>query len=154
MASSSRSLEKACALLMIREEDEEVLILENEDVNDLQDANSLALVGRLATEKPFKFTVMRDTLAVVWRPGKGMQVTEIAGNLFIFQFYHEVDLKCVLEDGPWVFEQCLLVLKRLEPRVSPFDVCLKEAEFWVQAHNLPIGFFTEKVVQAIGKSLG
>lgn len=153
MASTSMSLEKACVSLTLREEEEEVLIVGKEDVNETHDENKLVLVGKLATDKPFKFNVMRDTLATVWRHGKGMQVTEIAGNLFIFQFYHEVDLKRVLDDGPWAFEHCLLVLKKLEPRVSPFDVSLKEAKFWVQAHNLPTGFFTERVAQAMGNTL-
>lgn len=31
---------------------------------------------------------------------------------------------------------------------------MKTSEFWLQAHNLPPGFFTEKIAQAIGDSLG
>lgn len=154
MASSSKSLENACASLTLVEEEEDGLIFGNEDIRDSDEEYKLALVGRLTTDRPIKFNVMRDTMAAVWRPGKGMKATEIAANLFIFQFFHEVDIKHILEDGQWAFEQNLLVLKRFDPKFSPFDVPLNMAEFWIQAHNLPRSFFTEKVVQAIGEFLG
>lgn len=78
----------------------------------------------------------------------------MATNLYCFQFFHEVDVKRVIEDGPWAFEQNLLVLKRVEPNSSPFESNLTKAEFWVQAHNLPVSFFTENIAKAIGASLG
>lgn len=154
MASSSKALEQVCASLTLTEEEEVGLIVGNADVKEQDEDYRLTLVGKLASNKPFRFNVMRDTLASIWRPGRGMKATELVTNLFIFQFFHEVDFKRVIEDGPWAFEQCLLVLKRLEQKTSPFDVPLNTAEFWVQAHNLPIGFFTERVAQAIGESIG
>lgn len=93
-------------------------------------------------------------MASVWRPGKGMKVTKLAPNLFIFKFFNEVDINRVIEDDPWAFEQSLLVLQRLDPKVTPFDMTLNMAELWVQAHYVPSNFFTEKVAQVIGESIG
>lgn len=59
-----------------------------------------------------------------------------------------------MEDGPWSFEQCLLVMKKLQQNVSLYDVPLNSVEFWVQAHNLPLSFFKHKVAEIIGSTLG
>lgn len=155
MASSSfHSIEQACASLTIDEEEIEVIDVGDADINEECVDYRLVLVGRLVTDKHIKFPIMRDTLASVWRPGKGVSITEAATNLYLFQFFHEVDVKRVLEDGPWSFEQNLLVLKRIELNTSPFETDLNRAEFWVQAHNLPASFFTENIAKAIGSSLG
>lgn len=70
MASSSTTLEHACASLTLIEEKEDGIIVGNEGVKELDEEYKLALVMRLATDKPFIFNVMRDTLASVWRLGK------------------------------------------------------------------------------------
>lgn len=152
-ASGSHSLEKEWTMLTLTEE-EDGLIIGTNDVKDTTEENKFVLIGQLVTDKPIKFNVMKDTLAVVWRPGKGMTVTEAAPNLFLFHFFHEVDFNRIIGDGPWAFEQSLLVLEKLDPKVSPFEVPLNKVEFWIQAHNLPGNFFTEKIAEAIGSALG
>lgn len=99
--SSSRSLENACALLSLIEDEDEGLVIGNDDIKEVGEEFKFTLVGHLATEKPIKFNVLKDTLALVWSPGKGMNVIEAAPNLFLFQFFHKVDMICILEDGPW-----------------------------------------------------
>lgn len=94
-ASSSRSIENVCASLSLDEEDDGELVIVAKDVHDLGEANKNVLVGRLATTKPVKFHIMRDMLASIWRPGKGVMISEIQPNLFLFKFYHEVDVKRV-----------------------------------------------------------
>lgn len=87
-ALSSRSIENACVSLTLEEEETEVLHIDDEDISDACVDQRFALVERLATDKHIKFQVMRDTLASVWRPGKGVNITEIAPNLFMYQFFH------------------------------------------------------------------
>lgn len=153
-ATSSRSLENACASLTLSEEEEYGLVIGDEDVKNVCEDYKYALIECLLTEKPIKFNIMRDTLASVWKPGKGLRISEIAPNLFMFQFFHEIDIIRVLEDGPWAFEQSLLVLKRMPPMASPFEIPLATAEFWVQVHKLPVSFFIENIAKAVGSFLG
>lgn len=65
-----------------------------------------------------------------------------------------MDVKRILEDGPWAFELSLLILKKLEENISPFDIPLNTSEFWIQVHHLPSSFFSERVGRIIGASLG
>lgn len=152
-SSKSKSLEDVCAALTLDEEENYGLILEGDGM-DSEDDYRYILVGKLLTEKPVKFNFMKETLAGVWRPGKGMTVSEVADKLYLFQFFHEIDMKRILEDGPWAYEQSLLVLKKLELHQSPFEIQLTKEEFWVQIHNLPVGYSSEKVMKAIGNYVG
>lgn len=100
------------------------MAISNEDIREVTEDYKYVIVKTLLTEKPIKFHVMRDTLASVWRPRKGMCIKEVTTNRFLFQFFHEFDTKRVLEDGPWAFEQSLLVLKKLNMNESPLNVSL------------------------------
>lgn len=107
------------------------MVVDEESTDESYDDFKYTLVGKLLTEKPVKFNFMRDTLAAVWRPGKGMSVKEISSNLFLFQLFHEVDMKRILEDGPWAYEHSLLVLTKMEPNISPYEAQLNRADFWI-----------------------
>lgn len=130
--------------------DDETDGLELEQSDDLR----FSLVGRFITDKTVKFLFMRDTMATVWKPVKGMAAKEIAHNTFLFQFFHDLDVKRVLDDGPWAYEQSLLVFARIQPDVSPLSMQIDTAEFWIQIHDLPTGFFSEKSAKAIGDFIG
>lgn len=47
----------------------------------------------------------------------------IYSDLFIFKFFHELDMKRVLDDGRWTFNQQVLILKKLD-----INEQLKDAE--------------------------
>lgn len=73
------------------------------------------LVGRFLTDYPIDFRVMQHKMASLWKPGRGVYVKELKHNIFIFQFYHEVDIKRVIDDSPWTFGRLQLVFERLKP---------------------------------------
>ncbi|XP_019174258.1 PREDICTED: uncharacterized protein LOC109169822 [Ipomoea nil] len=78
-----------------------------------------------------------------WRlsaTGKGVQITEVQLNLFMFIFYHKTDMEYVLEEGPWSFEGKTLVCRQLAEGVLPADVVLDSVDLWVQVHDLPLGY--------------
>ncbi|XP_019172069.1 PREDICTED: uncharacterized protein LOC109167503 [Ipomoea nil] len=148
-------LEEAYAALDINADDESdgLDLGFEEDVDPITDF-SLTLVGRLMTDKIVKFAFMRDTMAAVWRPRMGVAAKELINNTYLFQFFHDIDMQRVLEDGPWSFEQNLLALAKVQPDIPPIVTPLDTANFWVQLHDLPLGFFSEKTFAAIGNFIG
>ncbi|CAN0920097.1 hypothetical protein LINGRAHAP2_LOCUS31837 [Linum grandiflorum] len=40
-------------------------------------------------------------MADIWRPYRGIIIEELEGKLILFCFYHALDLRWVLENGPW-----------------------------------------------------
>lgn len=55
----------------------------------------------------------------------------------------------VLNNGPWTFDNALLVTNVIKQGEDPVKVVLNEVEFWIQIHELPVGYMTE----TIGKQL-
>ncbi|KAJ9187638.1 hypothetical protein P3X46_003067 [Hevea brasiliensis] len=78
-----------------------------------------------------------------------MLAKDLGNNAFLFQFVHPVDLEHVIKGSPWSFQQNLLVLKQLPQGVNPRHVELMRVEFWIQVHNLPSGFMSERVAKEL-----
>lgn len=147
-------LSEEYAAMSLRDEEEIEFSIDDGDDTDNQVDTPYILVGRLLTEKSTRFNFLKDTLASIWRPKKGMVAREVSTNLFLFYFVHEVDLKKVIDNGPWSYEQSLLLLKQIAPNVSPHSVHLSHADFWVQAYNIPPSMQTKKTAEMIGAFLG
>ncbi|XP_062089022.1 uncharacterized protein LOC133795584 [Humulus lupulus] len=100
----------------------------------------LALIGRFIQTGSFDFPSMQQTLASIWRPGKGVFIKELDNNRFLFQFYHELDIKRVVEGSPWYFNRKALIISRMNEDVNPRCVPLNSLDLWVQIHDLQTGF--------------
>lgn len=75
-------------------------------------------------------------------------------NLFLFKFFHELDLQRVLDDGPWTFNNQALVVKKLEIGEQLTAIKLNDLYIWVQVYDLPIGFNSEFIHQSVGNFVG
>lgn len=56
----------------------------------------------------------------------------------------------VLNNGPWSFDNVMLVLKSIKMGEDPVKVPLNEIDFWIQIYDLPTGFMTEQVENFFG----
>lgn len=59
-----------------------------------------------------------------------------------------------MDDGPWTFEQSLLILKRTVPPEVPESVSLNMEDFWVQIHSLLVGLRSEAILSTMGNFIG
>ena len=149
--SSSRGaidLHNECARLQLDEEEEgglEVAVEEDEDNGRIKNESRYCLVGRFLTNKVINFTAMKNTMAALWRPGKGVCIKNLSPTLFLFQFFHEIDVRRVLDSGPWTFDQHILLVHRLGAEEQPQNVPLFHTNFWIQVYNMPLGFQSERI---------
>ncbi|CAN1848930.1 hypothetical protein LINPERHAP1_LOCUS39115 [Linum perenne] len=146
-------MEEQIARLAISEEEEEIFFEEVTDAPAWEEYG-LCVVGYLVTDRNYNFTAFQNTMVGLWRPGRGVSIEEIGGKLLLIRFEHEVDLRRVIEGGPWSFDQNLLVLRELKSGEQPRDVEMYQADFWVQVHNLSAGFFSKTVGVALGNFVG
>lgn len=100
------------------------------------------------------FQAMQQTLTALWRPGRGVYIREINVNLYMFQFYHELDIKRVVEGSPWSFNRKVLIIARMKEGDIPRGISLNSLDLWVQIHDLRAGFMTEKIVKEVGNYVG
>ncbi|XP_074374449.1 uncharacterized protein At4g02000-like [Apium graveolens] len=114
----------------------------------------LCLVGKFLTEGPLDFIAMQHTLASLWKPRKGVYIKNIDANLFIFQFYHTIDLNRVIEGSPWSFNRRVLVIGRMNDIINLRCVPLDIMDLWVQLHDVQPGFMSERIMKEVGNQVG
>ncbi|KAL8127034.1 hypothetical protein AgCh_014092 [Apium graveolens] len=136
-------MEDAFATIQIEDEETGGFNYEN-IVEDLSEIDThWCPVGRFLTESPIDFQAMQYKMASLWRPSKGEYVKQLETNRFIFQFYHEVDIKRVIDGSPWMFGRFHLVLQRLQEGDNPRTVKINKIDLWVQLHDMSAGFMSQ-----------
>lgn len=136
--------------LSINDEDFEGLILEDIEDNNPNGEYSMCLVGSFLTDRKVNFAAMRGTLSSIWKPVKGVFMEETnVPNMFLFKFFHELDMQRVLDDGPWTFNSQALVVKKLEVGEQLSDVKLVDLFMWLQIYDLPTGFNSEIILKLV-----
>lgn len=106
------------------EEEDGGLLIVGEETEGLANDNRWCLVGKLLTGRVSDFNAFQNVLAFLWQPGKGMYVKKLSHNLFLFQFYQEIDVKRVIVGSSWTFDRKQLIFARLKERENPREVRL------------------------------
>ena len=132
----------------------EFLSLEGVDDVGGEDTFELSLVGRFLTDRSINFNFMRDRLSHLWRPGKGVCISELANQWYIFKFFHVVDLKRVLAGGPWTYDNHLLILHWIQLGECPNQIPINSIDIWVQIFDLPSSYMSESVGKQLGDYIG
>jgi hypothetical protein len=140
--------------LPIHAEEEEGFIFDiGEDEGEQIDFR-WCLLGRFLSNRPIHVNSMKVTMANIWRPVKGVKIKETTPGLFLFQFAHALDMEAVLQGGPWMFDNHMLILDRVQLGVQIENIPLHHVDFWVQVHNLPVGLMAEKVGKKLANYIG
>ena len=106
----------------------------------------MALGGRFMTDITMNFLAMKTTLLAIWRPVKGLYIRAQKQNLFVFKFFHKLDMGRVIKGGPWTFDRHVLIMKRMEDEEEASEVEPSQMELWVQVLDLPTRLQSERVL--------
>lgn len=136
------------------EDDEEGVVIVDDEVGQEYGDSDLCVVGRFLNARPVNFTAMKHTLAALMQPAMGMSVREINGGLYVFQFFHKVDMNRILDMSPWTFNNNPLIMEKLGDFENPWDVPLNHMYMWVKVFGLKSGFRSESVMKTLGDALG
>lgn len=138
----SFAMDAALENLSLLDEEEDELVLDPQPNSSEGGYVKYCVVGRVVSDQPIVFNLLRSRMALIWKPSKGVYMKEIGGNRFLFQFFHHIDVKRVLDGAPWSFGAHPLVLHCLRVGDIPQHVPLDHIPFWVHIHGLPVGFFS------------
>ncbi|KAK5818526.1 hypothetical protein PVK06_023467 [Gossypium arboreum] len=111
-----------------------------EDVGEQNAMYSFCLVGCFLTASVVNFPAMRNTMANIWHPLEGVQISDLGEKRFLFKFFNEIDISRVIIGAPWTSNNHLLVFHRIGENEDPMDVPLVYSDWWIQIHDLPPGF--------------
>lgn len=79
---------------------------------------------------------------------------ELEINFYLFQFYHEVDVKRAMNDCPWSFNRRALIMQRMKEGDIPRNIALSSLDLWMQVYDLKPGFMSEKILTEVGNYVG
>lgn len=85
---------------------------------------------------------------------RGIVITNFGEKRVMFRFFNIIDLKMVMEDMPFLFNKHLIVFHKLEEGEDPMQVLHIYALFWVQVHNLLMGFMSKGITRKFGNFIG
>ncbi|KAL8464285.1 hypothetical protein ACS0TY_033981 [Phlomoides rotata] len=139
--------------LSVEEEDELVLEVGIENTMT-SDTLEFCLVGNFLMDKSINFSLMKNRMASIWRPKKGLYVKDVGEGRYVFHFFHRMDVKRVEDGSPWSFRTYLMVLYRLDKGDQSLQVPLYRFNFWIDIYDLSLGYFSERIGQQLGNFVG
>lgn len=83
-----------------------------------------------------------------------MTISNISDKRILFRFFCEVDLKRVCDGIPWTFNRHLIIFHKMKQGEDPLQVPLIYSIFWVQIHNLPLGYMSKGMTRQFSNFIG
>ena len=93
-------------------------------------------------------------MRMIWKPNKGVLISDVEEDLFLVEFGDKRDKQKVLDMSPWSYEKNLVLLQDFDGDAVPKDINLIWSPFWVQIFNLPLKSRTRETGWRIGCNLG
>ncbi|KAI9075750.1 hypothetical protein K1719_042236 [Acacia pycnantha] len=112
------------------------------------------LVGKILATRSYTRSAIETILRKAWNLQSGFDVTDITGNVFMFNFSDEEDYSRILRGHPWSINGCLLNLLE-RSRFKSFDEFdFSRGLFWIQLHNVPLEALCLENATRIGSHVG
>lgn len=90
----------------------------------------------------------------MWVKKGVIQIIDLGNEFFLVNFSNEDDYRFALTEGPWlIFDHYLTVRERC-PNFYPSEASLEKAAVWVRLSGLPIEYYDERVLKALGNKIG
>ncbi|CAN6249597.1 unnamed protein product [Urochloa humidicola] len=139
--------------LRLSEAEREGVVLGKETTGSLPDVKWMA-AAKLLTGKNFSEISLKSTMFSAWNTAKEVVFRPIEKNLFVVQAFCLGDWKRIMEDGPWIFRGCALMLEEFDGSTSVPTVLPNKVTAWIQIHRIPPLFRTEAILQQLASKVG
>ena len=140
-------------LKLTKDEDEDITI---STINrlDLLEECVLSLLGPLLAKRHQNLRALKSTLQSAWKMGSDLRIVEVGQNVLQFKFSSMYQMEWVERNGPWNFDNNLLLLTRWRKGLSVATITFTHSPFWVQVWGLPFDCMSKEVGRELGSKLG
>lgn len=122
------------------------------DSYELIERNKLTLIGRVTNPSVQKTRALVDFFVQHWNVVGCISGRDLGPTLLQFNFESEKDLLTILSKAPYHFKKWMLILQSWEPIVC--DTFPASIPFWINVHGIPLHYWNEGAMNAIGDALG
>ncbi|XP_075640643.1 uncharacterized protein LOC142612431 [Castanea sativa] len=113
-------LDRIQRISLTAEEKADIVVKQSHREKTLEEC-SLSLLGRLLTDKPYNQKAAKNLFRSVWKLRNDVKIIDVGNGVYQFHFKLESQLRWVAENGPWSFDNHLLLWG------LPFDLLNAEA---------------------------
>lgn len=150
----AEELEELWKKLSFTEEEIDDMELRSGSTKAIIAGGKMCAVLKVLTQRSISLEALRKNVRMMWKPKKGVQLSEIEEDIFLVEFGDEKDKGRVLDISPWSYEKQLVLIHEFEAELTPKEIELKWSPFWIQMFNLPLKSRIRETGVAIGSKLG
>ena len=86
--------------------------------------------------------------------GSDLQIVDVGKGILQFKFSSKYQMKWVEKNGPWNFENNLLLLCRWRRGLSAMNISFTHSPFGVQIWGLPFELMSDELGRKLGNNIG
>ena len=102
----AEELEELWKKLTFTEEEDEDIVLGSNSTRVAKEVGKNYIVMKVLTQQSVSVEALKKNMRMLWKPNKGIQISEIEDNLYLAKFGDSRDRKKVMEMRPWSYENC------------------------------------------------
>nr|POF15956.1 hypothetical protein CFP56_42778 [Quercus suber] len=114
----AEELEALWSKLTFTEEEGEDIALGSNSTKATREIGKNCVVMKILTKRIIFLEVLRKNMKMLWKPNKGLQISEIEDDMFLVEFGDGRDKKRIMEMSPWSFEKQLILMQDFEVKPS------------------------------------
>ena len=146
-------IERIVKLKLTSEEGEAILVRPTQRAKTLEEYSN-SIIGKFLTSRQINLRAAKNVLRSAWKMGNDLKIIDVGDGLFQFKFALENQLRWAMDNGPWSFDDQLLVLRKWEKGKTARSVSFPVIPIWVQVWGLPFDLINEEAGMDIRKGLG
>ena len=147
-------LERLWSKLSFTKEEDEGIELDFNFTKAAREIGKNCVIMKILAHKSISIDALIKNMRMLWKPNKGVQIFEVDEDLFLEEFGDGKDKKKVLDMCPWSYEKQLVLLQEFDGKLTPKEIEIRWAPFWIQIFNLLLNCGMKEIGRAIGAKLG
>ena len=115
--------------LRLTKEEEEDIVISTMSRLDLMEECALSLFGKLLLDRQQNQKALKSTLKAAWKMGSELRIVDVGKDILQFKFTSEYQMEWVERNGPWNFDNNLLLLCRWKKGLSVSNISFTHSPF-------------------------
>nr|POE46403.1 hypothetical protein CFP56_56726 [Quercus suber] len=121
----AEELERLWTKLSFTEEEDEGIELDSSCTKAAREIGKNCVIMKILAHKSISIDALRKNMRMLWKPNKGVQISEVGEDLFLVEFGDDRDKKKVLDMCPWSFEKQSVLFQEFDEKLTPKEIDIR-----------------------------